>query len=116
MKYEGVIAILDGQPDSLGDILSKNVQMPIDRVLVTNGFDGPPIGFAAVKVVGDSVMAEIDIDTKIMPPEAVEMFKGVIGGSITKRNGCSIEGWILKDVGLTQNPCDKRLPNLKRKL
>lgn len=115
MKYETIIAFLDGKPDSVGDILTDNFTIPVNPVLVTNEFNGPPIGTATIKREGKYLLAEIDIDPSDIPPEIVESFSAVIGGSITSRNGVSIDGWILRDIGLTDKPCDKRLPRLKRK-
>jgi hypothetical protein len=115
MKYTAVIAIMDGQPDSMGDVLHNNVKMPEGAINVRNEFQGPKIGLAHCKIEGDNVLAEIEIDSSILPPELLETMCGVVGGYTTKRTGNLIEEWKLIDVGLTKNPCDKRLPKLKRK-
>jgi hypothetical protein len=113
MKYQATIAIIDGQPDLSGDILTTNVSIPNPDVIVYENFE-KPIGKALLKVEEDKVLAEITIDESMISPELAELLTGVVGGTITKRNGVFVDGWTIKEVGLTTTPCDTRLPKLKR--
>lgn len=114
MKYKGIIAYLNGAPDSAGDILGTNVRIPKHSVKVTNNFEGTSLGRANIRLEGNTIVADIEIDPSVFPPELVESMCGVVGGSITSRVGCSIDSWDIKDVGLTYTPADKSLPKLKR--
>lgn len=116
MKFEAVVAILNGDPDQQGDVLTDNVTIPHNPVKVTLDFHGPTIGVAHVRVDGNRILAEIDIDPSQFPPELVERFKGVIGGSVKKRTKGKVEDWVLKEISLTDTPVDKNLPNLRRKV
>lgn len=114
MKYSAVIAIIDGQPDQSGDILSNNFELPTKPIPVTDNFEHPPIGHAIVSRQGVFVVAEIEFfDDVYYPMSLVENWHGVVGGVTVKRNDNVIEEWKLKEIGLTSNPCDDRLPKLK---
>ena len=114
MKYKAVVAILDGQPDLSGDILTNNVRMPENNIPVTLNFEKPPIGIATVKMEDNKIVAEIDIYDINVTSELVETFSGVVGGSILERSGAFIDRWNLTEIGLTTTPCDIRLPKLKK--
>lgn len=114
IKYRAVIAIVDGQPDSSGDILTDNVKIPNRRLMVSRDFSDTVVGFASVKKEGNELVAEIELDDSQLPPELAEQLVGVVGGYIISRNGTTIDSWKLQDIGLTVAPCDKRLPKLKK--
>ena len=88
MKYKAVVAILDGQPDLSGDILTNNVRMPESNIPVTLNFEKPPIGIATVKMEDNKIVAEIDIYDINVTSELVETFSGVVGGSIFRKKRC----------------------------
>lgn len=115
MIYTAVIAITDGLPDDLGDILGDNVTIPNRDFNVYRDFK-EWVGSATVVQKDDKIVAEIVIDEKLMSVEDVEKLSGTIGGTIYSRNGFSIVKWTLTQVGLTETPADPRLPKLKRKL
>jgi hypothetical protein len=114
MKYTGIIARLNGEPDQSGEILSDNVEVPKHMVPVYLGFETAPtpIGMAKVVKENNSIMAEIQFSDLIVLP--MEEFYGVIGGKIVSRNGNVITEWILTDIGITDKPCDLSLPKLTK--
>jgi hypothetical protein len=115
MVYKGVCARLNGTPDSSGDILGENFEIPRNPVNVTHNFyEKTCIGTAWIEVEGNEVIAYVNLfDSEVFPKEHVEQMYAVIGGSISDRDGASIKKWTLKDVALTATPCDKTLTRLK---
>jgi len=114
MKYYAVVAIMDGVPDSSGDILTENVDIPQFLVPVSNAFSPPVIGQALITKEGHSLTAKIEIDESRFPTELIEQMTGVVGGTIIYRNGPIVDKWKVTEVGLTREPSDNRLPKLKR--
>lgn len=114
MRYIGMIAKLDGVADSANDILTTNVDLPNKSIPVNIDFTGQPVGFATVNLFGHDLIAELDIDENILPPELAETLVGVVGGTISARKQSEITEWKLVSVGLTTNPADKRLTPIKR--
>lgn len=116
MKYTATIAIMDDVPDLNGETLADNVEIPDHTVPVSVEFDKKfVVGMASIVRNENCIEAEIEIDEKFYPTYLAELMTGVVGGTILSRVGPVIEKWTLKEIGLTQNPCDTRLPKLKRK-
>lgn len=118
MEYIGVIAAMDGVPDSTDEILGEDVTLPTEPVAVSNNFDkvSPPIGKAVVTKVGKCLVATIQLfDDSKFPPEVVEKMYGVIGGRSLGRRGNEVIQWELTHMAITPSPTDTRLPPLRRK-
>lgn len=125
MKYIGIICRIDGQPDSSGEVLGPNVELPPGPILVSQDFnkDLPPLGTATVSVAGKDIIAIMDID--LMPTLATKCY-AVPGGyvktreSLTRQGAESVPGestyvreWSINHVAITTTPCDKTLEPLK---
>lgn len=115
MVFRGVCARINGEPDSAGDILNSNLHIPKNPVSVTHDFyEKTYIGDAYVQVEGNEVVAYLNLfDQDLFTKEMVESFYAVVGGSIIKREGGVVKEWVLTQIALTGNPCDKTLPRLK---
>lgn len=110
MKYTAVIAIMDDVPDLAGETLGPDVTLPRHSILVKAAFN-TPVGTAYVKKIDNTLVAEFEIDEKIMP--LADLFYGVVNGNVLEREGSKICRWSVKEIGLTLNPTDTRLTKLK---
>jgi hypothetical protein len=114
MKYEAVIAIIDGVPDSEGNLLTNNFKIQQQPIPVV--FDGPSasIGLAFIKFEENKILAEIEFYPAMVSIIYYEQYKGAASGIAIKRTGPVINEWVLTGIILTLTPSDTRLPNLRR--
>lgn len=113
MKYTGVIARINGEPDRDGEVMGPNVVLPNRPVNVTLDFDKEiRLGTAIVKRRGTNVVAELNIN---FPAIVATKMYGVIGGKVLERDGKLVKKWEVTSVGLTLHPVDKSLPKLRQK-
>lgn len=115
MIYKGVVAWLDGPPDSAGDILGKDVKITRNPVKVTHEFyEKTNIGNAHLEIEDDRVIAYVDLfDQDLWPAEIVTNLHIVIGGKILDRYGPNIKSFSIESTALTSTPADKTLPKLE---
>jgi hypothetical protein len=116
MVYTGICARINGDPDLHGDILSENVIIPNDAVMVFHEFDNKAIiGYAFLERRENDIWAYVHlIDSEYNSnPRVIENFYAVVGGVTSKRNGSLVEEWSIKNIGLTLYPADKSLTKLE---
>lgn len=109
MRYRTIIAIIDGVPNSQGDILTGNVILPPSYVRVSSQFT-TFLGLAIITKESNTLVATMDIK---LDKEIAQYYHGVVVGKIISRNGNVIEKWSVTEVGLTVSPSDTRLPKLE---
>lgn len=115
MIYKGVVARFNGVPDSQGDVLSDNVQLPANPVRITHEFHSKTnIGMAHLVLEQDRITAYVDLsDQDLFTQEMVSKLYIVPGGIILERDGTLVKKWSLSDLALTSSPSDKTLTPLE---
>lgn len=115
MKYDGVVAIIDNEPDCHGDVLSGEPTLSTRPVLVRYEYDrDSALGAAWCWLEGKNLVAYMDIDETVFPKNLVENLYAVVRGKILRRNGQKIEKWQISEILLTSCPADKRLKKVSK--
>ncbi len=120
MKLTGTILRKTDEPDSHGDIIDyEGVELTKSMILVKSEFN-EIVGEASISkgVYGLEASVQLFNTTKgneisSAIDNGVPLY-GTIGGKILKRNGHSIEGCIVDQVGITLTPSDNKLSPLKK--
>lgn len=119
IKLNGVVvAILDGVPDSSGDILTDNFRVSGNPVPVVLDFHSSPLdalGYANVYKSNGLILADITFTQDRVYLRDLEDFFAVVGCQFLTRQGNRITDWIINEVCLTKQPFDERLPRIADK-
>ena len=122
MKFTGVLAYIDGNPDSSGDSFSPDCKVDIsDNITVSYNFEkglDKILGFAKVFDDKDDKGIRVlkyemeTIDEKV-PDNAARQLVPCLGGKILNRDGDIITDIFVNMVGLSMKNADGRVKPLK---